>query len=91
MQLCLFSISYAGLWGQHRLGLTELFAKAAELGFDSVMLAGKRPRLSPLDYSTPSSAASEKADSTARPRMRCARRCGAVGVSRTSIGARRPT
>ncbi len=49
MQLSLFSVSYAGLWGQHRLELPEFIAKAAQLGFSSVMLMGKRPHLSPLD------------------------------------------
>ena len=51
MQLGLFSVSYAGLWGQQRLDLVEFIAKAAELGFSSVMLAGKRPHLSPLETS----------------------------------------
>lgn len=49
LQLSLFSVSYAGLWGQARLRLVEFVAKAAELGFPAVMLAGKRPHLSPLD------------------------------------------
>jgi sugar phosphate isomerase/epimerase len=49
MQLSLFSISYAGLWGQARLELPAFIAKAAELGYSAVMLAGKRPHLSPLD------------------------------------------
>lgn len=49
MQLSLFSISYAGFWGQDVLDLSAFFAKAAALGYDSVMLAGKRPHLSPLD------------------------------------------
>ena len=49
MQLGLFSVSYAGYWGQHRLDAPALIAKAAELGYDCVMLAGKRPHLSPLD------------------------------------------
>jgi sugar phosphate isomerase/epimerase len=49
MQLSLFSISYAGLWGQASLDLRHFIRRAAELGFDSVMLAGKRPHLSPLD------------------------------------------
>jgi sugar phosphate isomerase/epimerase len=49
MQLSLFSISYAGLWGQAKLDLPGFFAKAAELGYSSVMLAGKRPHLSLLD------------------------------------------
>src|SRR5437763_8389262 len=46
----LFSVSYAGYWGQHRLGLLEFFHKAARLGYPAVMIAGKRPHLSPLDY-----------------------------------------
>jgi sugar phosphate isomerase/epimerase len=49
MKLGLFSVSYAGYWGQHKLTLPEFIAKAATLGYDSVMLAGKRPHLSPLD------------------------------------------
>ena len=49
MQLSLFSISYAGLWGQARLGLHDLICRAGELGFESVMIAGKRPHLSILD------------------------------------------
>ena len=49
MKLGLFSVSYAGYWGQHKLTLPEFIAKARALGYDSVMLAGKRPHLSPLD------------------------------------------
>lgn len=49
MRLGLFSISYAGLWGQASLDLRSFIRRAADLGFDSVMLAGKRPHLSPLD------------------------------------------
>jgi sugar phosphate isomerase/epimerase len=49
MKLSLFSVSYAGFWDQHKLGLEEFIAHAAKLGYDSVMLAGKRPHLSPLD------------------------------------------
>jgi sugar phosphate isomerase/epimerase len=45
----LFSVSYAGLWGQARLDLPAFIAKAAELGYSAVMMAGKRPHLSPLD------------------------------------------
>jgi sugar phosphate isomerase/epimerase len=48
---CLFSVSYAGFWGQARLGLLEFVAHAARLGYRSVMLAGKRPHLAPLDMS----------------------------------------
>src|SRR5438477_12871174 len=49
MQLSLFSISYAGLWGQASLELRPFLRHAAKLGFDAVTLAGKRPHLSPLD------------------------------------------
>jgi sugar phosphate isomerase/epimerase len=49
MQLGLFSISYAGLWGQTALDLRGFVRRAADLGFGAVMLAGKRPHLSPLD------------------------------------------
>jgi len=49
MKLGLFSVSYAGYWGQHQLDLPAFIAKAASLGYDAVMLAGKRPHLSPLD------------------------------------------
>ncbi|MFA6109987.1 MAG: sugar phosphate isomerase/epimerase family protein [Candidatus Latescibacterota bacterium] len=49
MQHCLFSISYAGLWGQDRLELADFVDRAAALGYGGVMIAGKRPHLSPLD------------------------------------------
>ena len=49
MTPALFSVSYAGYWGQATLSLESFIAKAAQLGFPSVMLAGKRPHLSPLD------------------------------------------
>lgn len=49
MKLCLFSVSYAGFWGQHTLSVNDFIAQAAQLGYDSVMLMGKRPHLSPLD------------------------------------------
>ncbi|MBI5093252.1 MAG: sugar phosphate isomerase/epimerase [Candidatus Hydrogenedentes bacterium] len=45
----LFSVSYAGLWGQHRLDLEAFIAKAAALGYFAVELMGKRPHLSVLD------------------------------------------
>ncbi len=46
----LFSVSYAGLWGQYKLDLQEFIAKAAALGYSAVELMGKRPHLSVLDY-----------------------------------------
>jgi sugar phosphate isomerase/epimerase len=47
----LFSVSYAGYWGQHRLDLPAFFRKAAALGYPAVEIAGKRPHLSVLDHS----------------------------------------
>lgn len=46
----LFSVSYSGSWGQARLGVPEFLDKAAALGYRGVMLGGKRPHLSPLDW-----------------------------------------
>lgn len=45
----LFSVSYAGLWGQHALDLEAFIRKAAALGYPAVELMGKRPHLSVLD------------------------------------------
>ncbi|WP_157605099.1 sugar phosphate isomerase/epimerase family protein [Schlesneria paludicola] len=49
MQHCLFSVSYAGFWGQASLDLPQFIRRAAQLGYSNVMLAGKRPQLSILD------------------------------------------
>lgn len=46
----LFSVSYAGYWGQHCLDLEAFLSKAAALGYPAVEIGGKRPHLSPLDY-----------------------------------------
>lgn len=46
---CLFSVSYAGFWGQDALGLPAFIRHAGRLGYRHVMLAGKRPHLSILD------------------------------------------
>ena len=51
MKPILHSVSYAGVWeGQARLTLDEFVDKAADLGFEGVMLMAKRPHVSPLDY-----------------------------------------
>ena len=47
----LFTVSYAGFWGQHRLSLKEILHKAKELGYEAVEIGGKRPHLSPVDMS----------------------------------------
>src|SRR5262245_36202056 len=44
--LILHSVSYSGSWGQHFLALEDFIAKAADLGYDGVMLMAKRPHLS---------------------------------------------
>ena len=49
MKHCLFSISYAGLWGQECIELEAFIGRAAQLGYQGVMIAGKRPHLAPLD------------------------------------------
>jgi len=51
MKTCLFTVSFAGFWGQHKLSLEEAIAKTAALGFQGIEIMGKRPHLSPLDYS----------------------------------------
>jgi sugar phosphate isomerase/epimerase len=48
--LVLHSVSYSGSWGQHFLSVEQFLDKAAELGFDGVMLMAKRPHLSVLDW-----------------------------------------
>lgn len=45
----LFSVSYAGLWGQQRLDPVSFVRKAGTLGYRAVELMGKRPHLSILD------------------------------------------
>ena len=51
MKPVLFSVSYAGLWGQDKLALDEFVRHAAGMGYAGVELMGKRPHLSPLDWS----------------------------------------
>jgi sugar phosphate isomerase/epimerase len=51
LEPCLHSVSYAGVWpGQACLTLDAFIARAASLGFSSVMLMAKRPHLSVLDF-----------------------------------------
>ena len=49
MKTALFSVSYAGLWGQSRLELPAFIDRAKALGYRAVMLMGKRPHASILD------------------------------------------
>jgi sugar phosphate isomerase/epimerase len=53
----LHSVSYSGSWGQDFLSVESFIDKAAELGFDGVMLMAKRHHLSVLDW--PSAARSK--------------------------------
>ena len=69
MRLGLFSVGYAGLWGQAVLGTCEFIERAAGLGYDGVMLAGKRPHLSPLD-ATPERVEQVR-EALARTGLRC--------------------
>jgi sugar phosphate isomerase/epimerase len=48
----LHSVSYSGSWGQAYLPVEEFVDKAAALGYQGVMLMGKRPHLSVLDYTS---------------------------------------
>ncbi len=50
MKTALHTVSYAGVWpGQVSLPLERIIDKAAELGYDGVMIVAKRPHASPLD------------------------------------------
>jgi sugar phosphate isomerase/epimerase len=69
MRQALFSVGYAGFWGQAVLGTCEFIEKAASLGYVGVMLAGKRPHLSPLD-TTPERLALVR-EALARTGLRC--------------------
>src|SRR4051812_34343881 len=48
--LLLHSVSYSGSWGQEALTLDAFVDRAADLGYDGVMLMAKRPHFSLLDY-----------------------------------------
>jgi sugar phosphate isomerase/epimerase len=70
MTPALFSISYAGFWGQSTLSLTDFITHAGALGYPAVMIAGKRPHLSPID-ATPDFVKPIQ-DALAAARVRCA-------------------
>ena len=50
MKACLFSVSYAGLWGQDKLTLEDFVRKATELGYQGIEIMCKKPHLYPFDY-----------------------------------------
>jgi sugar phosphate isomerase/epimerase len=82
MKLSLFSVSYAGLWGQHTLGLSAFLAKASALGYDAVMLMGKRPHLSPLDATAEQLASIKSA--LEKHRIQCAAVAGYTDLAGTT-------
>lgn len=49
MKTALFTVSYAGLWGQHSLNAVECVHKTAALGFEGILFMAKKPHISPLD------------------------------------------
>jgi len=49
VRVALHTVSYAGLWGQHALSLDDTLRRAADLGFDGVLIMAKRPHGSLLD------------------------------------------
>ena len=51
MKLGLFTISYAGFWGQDTLPMDAVPAKAKALGYDGIMIAAKRPHAFPAEMS----------------------------------------
>jgi len=53
MKTALFSVSYAGFWGQTRLELPAFIAHAKALGYQGVLLMGKLPHVSVLDFDEP--------------------------------------
>jgi sugar phosphate isomerase/epimerase len=69
MTPCLFSVSYAGFWGQDTLDLAGFVRRAGALGYSSVMIAGKRPHLSPLD-ATPAAVQTVR-EALAEARVKC--------------------
>jgi sugar phosphate isomerase/epimerase len=86
---CLFSISYAGFWGQATLGLTDFIRHAGKLGFPSVMIAGKRPHLSPLDATA--DFVKPIQDALAEARVRCGAVAAYTNLSQpSSLGCEVP-
>ncbi len=49
MKTALHSVSYSGYWGQVCLPIERVIEKAAEFGYQGIMLTGKRPHGSLLD------------------------------------------
>jgi sugar phosphate isomerase/epimerase len=89
MTHCLFSISYAGFWGQSVLSLTDFIKHAGKLGYPSVMIAGKRPHLSPLD-ATPEFVKPIQ-DALAEANVRCGVLAAYTNLSQpTSVGCEVP-
>ena len=82
----LFSVSYAGYWGQHRLSVKEFLHKAAALGYAAVEIGGKRPHLAPLDYQDLALLDAIRAEA-AQPASRDRHGRGLYGLHRRAVGA----
>ena len=52
MKIALHTISYSGSWGQASLPLEKIIERTAQLGYDGLMLAAKRPHASPLEFNS---------------------------------------
>ena len=52
MKIALHTISYSGSWGQASLPLEKIIERTAQLGYDGLMLAARRPHASPLDFNS---------------------------------------
>jgi len=72
----LHSVSYAGTWGQASLTTAEFVDKAADLGYDGVLLMAKRPHVSVLDYG-----AAERRELRARMEARGLRHVAIAGYN----------
>ncbi len=89
MTPCLFSVSYAGFWGQDALDLAGFIRQAGKLGYPSVMIAGKRPHLSPLDATSDKVKAVR--DALGEARVRCDVLAAYTNLSQpTSVGCEVP-
>jgi sugar phosphate isomerase/epimerase len=49
MKLGIFTVSYAGFWGQEKVPLEAIIPRAKTFGYDGVMLMAKRPQAFPAD------------------------------------------
>ncbi|MCX5642507.1 MAG: sugar phosphate isomerase/epimerase [Candidatus Omnitrophica bacterium] len=72
MKLSLFSVSYAGLWGQDRLGLEDFVRHAKKLGYQGIEIMCKRPHLYPFEFDAKALKALKKTIKECGLEMACA-------------------